>query len=354
MVDINLLGDDDSSEDREREESYAKTVNLEEPTRGGETGTSSFGRETVGASFQRETVGSSFSRKSPENYGEGSSSRTKAYLIVLGLILAALTAVFFMIPRGGNKTQITPMQTMPEDDPLAMTESAIVDSAAEMAMAQPPVPSAEEALAQLSPREQELVASTRTGMWAVISLVRSFASPNQFTLITYHGDRNNRFLVEFLSSSSEATGSLTSAIQANVSPSDLKTVSESEQPSSGGAMRKVLVAGAMDERAGLAGFQGTLNRMSSDQFSAWVRDLAQQQGLSIKNQRAGQSDGGMGVPMQVHLAGSNAGIQAFMQEFMNANPNVAITKIILCPSDHKTFSDENLDLVMNFNLVEMF
>lgn len=347
MVDINLLGDDDNSEDRQREENYAKTVNLEEPTRATESGTSSFGRETVGASFQRDTVGSSFSRKSPENYGEGSSSRTKAYLIVLGLILAALTAVFFMIPRGGNKTQIAPMQTAPEEDPLAMTD---IDSAAEVNV--PPAPSGEEAIAQLSPREQEVIASTRTGMWAVMSLVRSFASPNQFTLITYHGDGNNRFLVEFLSPSSEVTSSLTSAMQANVSPSDLKTVSESEQPSTGGAMRKILVAGAMDARAGLAGFQGTLNRLGREQFSTWLRDLAQQQGLSIKNQRAGQASGA-GVPMQIHVAGANAGVQAFMQEFMNANPNVTITKIILCPSDHKTFSDENLDLVMNFNLVEM-
>lgn len=352
MVDINLLGDDDNSEDRQREENYAKTVNLEEPTRATESGTSSFGRETVGASFQRDTVGSSFSRKSPENYGEGSSSRTKAYLIVLGLILAALTAVFFMIPRGGNKTQqIPPMQTLPEEDPLAMGEATGIDSAAEMNVP-PPAPSGEEALAQLSPREQEVIASTRTGMWAVMSLVRSFAAPNQFTLITYHGDSNNRFLVEFLSPSSDVTSSLTSAMQANVSPSDLKTVSESEQPSTGGAMRKVLVAGAMDARAGLAGFQGTLNRLGSEQFSTWLRDLAQQQGLSIKNQRAGQASGA-GVPMQIHVAGSNAGVQAFMQEFMNANPNVSITKIILCPSDHKTFSDENLDLVMNFNLVEM-
>ncbi|MCK6559898.1 hypothetical protein HUU39_18665 [candidate division KSB1 bacterium] len=353
MVDINLLGDDDASEDRQSEENYAKTVNLDEPSKANEAGTTSFGRETAGTSFQRDTIGSSFARKSLETQSEG-SSRTKAYLIVLGLILAALTAVFFMIPRGERKatTQMPPIQTQP-DEPLAGGETTGLDSAAGMTTT-PPEPTGLEAFETLAPREREVVASTRTGMWAVMSLVRSFAAPNNFTLITYHGDRNNRFLVEFLSSSSDATSTLTSAIQANVSPSDLKTVSESEQPSSGGALRKVLVAGTMDDRAGLAGFRGTLNRMSGEQVTAWLRELAQRQGLSIKSMRTGQAEAaGAGTPMQIHLAGANAGIQGFLQEFTDANPNLTIAKIILCPVDHKTFSDENLDLVMNFNLVEM-
>ncbi len=352
MVDINLLGDDDASEDRQGEESYAKTVNLDEPSKANEAGMASFGRETAGASFQRDTLGSSFARKSLETQSEG-SSRTKAYLIVLGLILAALTAVFFMIPRNQKTTTPRPpIQTLP-DEPLAGGETTGFDSAAGMTTS-PPEPTGLEAFEMLAPREREVVASTRTGMWAVMSLVRSFAAPNNFTLITYHGDRNNRFLVEFLSSSPDATSTLTSAIQANVSPSDLKTVSESEQPSSGGALRKVLLAGTMDDRAGLAGFRGTLNRMSGEQVTAWLRELAQRQGLSIKSMRTGQAEAaGAGTPMQIHLAGANAGIQGFLQEFTDANPNLTVAKIILCPVDHKTFSDENLDLVMNLNLVEM-
>ncbi|MDZ7266329.1 MAG: hypothetical protein ONB48_04370 [candidate division KSB1 bacterium] len=351
MVDINLLGDDDASEDRQNEENYAKTVNLDEPSKANDVGTTPFGRETAGASFQRDTIGASFARKSLETQSEG-SSRTKAYLIVLGLILAALTAVFFMIPRSERKTttQLPPMQTQPEEPPATQANTG-VDS---MAGTTPPEPTGVEAFEMLAPREREVVASTRTGMWAVLSLLRSFSAPNNFTLITYHGDRNNRFLVEFLSTSADATGSLTSTIQANVSPSDLKTVSESEQPSSSGTLRKVLVAGTMDDRAGLAGFRGTLNRMSNEQLSTWLRELAQRQGLSIKSLRTGQAEAaGAGTPMQIHLAGPNAGIQGFLQEFTDANPNITIAKIILCPVDHRTFSDENLDLVLNFNLVEM-
>jgi len=371
MVDINLMGEDDSSEDRQREESFAKTVNLDEPdTTADEGSTSSFSREPMATSFSRESMGSSFAKKPPELYGEG-SSRTKAYLIVVGIILAALTAVYFLIPKSpkqpasttlSGQTEVQPLEgDLGEDlgEPELAAETNLPPAETQTQpsdLGEEPASTAPMNLAtNLSPFERDLVASTRLGAQTVNALANSFSAPNDFTLITYHG--NNRFFVEFLSSSSDVTATLTDEIQRNVSPVELKTVSQSSLNLGGRTLNKVLVAGTMDAQAGLAGITGSISRMNIAEFSDWIKGLGDSYGLVLKRYETGTrsaSDDTDSVPVQVHFSGSHSGIEQFLSAFADANPSASISKIIVSPSNRRTLSTDQLDLVMHFGFVELF
>jgi hypothetical protein len=186
--------------------------------------------------------------------------------------------------------------------------------------------------AALSPLERDLISSTWLSTQTVNALTNTFPAANGFTLITYYG--NNSFLVEFLSPSAATTSELTGAIQRNVSPMQLKSVSESNVSTEGGMRSTVVLSGKMDAQAGMAGLRGGLTRMGSTQFAEWLKQQGQGSGLALKRFSVGTSPGGddlSRIPMQIQFSG----------------------KIIVSPSDRRTLNPEMLDLVMHLGYVEM-
>ncbi len=391
MVDINLMGEDDNSEDRQRETSFAKTVSLDDPILKNDEPPAY--KETGAKTFQKQPPSSpKFARKPADLYGD-SSSRTKAYLIVLGLILAALTAVFFLIPRGPKKSsplvqnqepvtieseETTELPVEPATDPSATqpgTESATgaatpsgTDPAGEqsslpgnLATNQPPAtttapPAATSAntASALSPLERDLISSTWLSTQTVSALTNSFSAANGFTLITYYG--NNSFLVEFLSPSAATTSELTGVIQRNVSPMQLKPVSESSVATGGGMRNTAVVSGKMDAQAGMTGVRGGLNRMAVAQFTDWMKQQGQASGLALKRFTIGESASGEEagrVPMQIQFSGAKANVLSFLNTLGSGNFSASISKIIVSPSDRRTLNSDMLDLVLHISYVEM-
>ncbi len=364
MVDINLLGEEENSEDSQREESFAKTVSLDEPyKKAGDDDVSSFTKQEPmqSKSFTRETSAPSFSRRPTEAYSGGGdgSSRTKAYFIVLGLILMALTAVFFLFPRGSKKkgdlTVKPPVENIEEpasdftdttglsmpgetpgtsEQPITSTDPATTET---------PVTSTPDLSSTLSPLEKQQLSSTKLAVTTVRALANSLNGSNDFTLITYHG--NHRFFAEFRSASPQEASNVADMLRQRAGAVDAKTVSQSEMAASGGAMNKALVKGEMDPQAGGIILTGALNQMSASEFTEWLRQQGESHRLSVKrlSTGAGSSEG---VPIQIHLAGANGDVMAFLSELENANINVSVHKIIVSPSDRKSLSTDNLDLVM--------
>ncbi|MGH7492013.1 MAG: hypothetical protein ACREOO_06420 [bacterium] len=387
MVDINLMGEDENSEDRQREPSFAKTVSLDDTLLKDDP--PAF-KETGAKPFQKQPPAPKFARKPSELYGD-SSSRTKAYLIVLGLILAALTAVFFLIPRGPKKPPIIVQKDEPavlQPEPTETPEESLsvpsgteqpfatgeeTTSGAEtttpgqssveqpstqpgMAANQPPMTTATppSSAAAMSPLERDLISSTWLSTQTVNALTNSFSAANGFTLITYYG--NNSFLVEFLSPSAASTSELSGAIQRNVSPMQLKPVSESSVATEGGMRSTVVLSGKMDSQAGMAGLRGALNRMGANQFAEWIKQQGQTSGLALKRFSVGESTSGdnLGrIPMQVQFSGSRANVLSFLNTLGSSNFSVSVSKIIVSPSDRRTLSPDALDLVMHLGYVEM-
>lgn len=393
MVDINLMGEDENSEDRQRETSFAKTVSLDDPILKEDEPPAY--KETGAKTFPKQPPAPKFARKPADLYGD-SSSRTKAYLIVLGFILAALTAVFFLIPRSSKKapvivekepvateqeTTVAPAENVPEDPALeppattdAETATAPAPAETQTAAGQPAAQTRQEldpgmaanppatttapppasAISALSPLERDLISSTWLSTQTVNALANSFSAANGFTLITYYG--NNSFLVEFLSPSTATTSEQSSAIQRNVSPLQLKPVSESSVATEGGMRSTAVLSGKMDPQAGLAGVRGGLNRMGAGQFGEWIKQQGRSSGLALKRFSVGSSTSGdnLGrIPMQMQFSGSRANVMSFLNTLGSGNFSVAISKIIVSPSDRRTLNPEMLDLVLQLGYVEM-
>ncbi|MDZ7291283.1 MAG: hypothetical protein ONB44_18375 [candidate division KSB1 bacterium] len=361
MVDINLLGEEEKIEEQQPEESFAQTVNLDLGETVEEEKTAPFPREPLGATYPRETMPGSYSRK-PSMSAPPSSSRNKAYLLVAFLILAALVAVYLMIPRAGKKQLPVPVLTDTTETELpsaggefasgSQTEQPGTETPAtglgQPQPAQPEPTTAVEPMPSLSPVMRSMLASTRIGAYTVGALGQSFSGDNDFSLISFSGN-NNTFLVQFWASSAAAVSEITQAMQRNASPEELRTVSKE-----GGSLNNLLVLGRVSERAGLMGPQGQ-RYMSFNEFSNWFKKLGSEQGLRLKLFDIGQAyvgEGGTHTPVQANFSGDKASVFEFLKSLADTGPNITLSKIIVSPADRRSLSTARLDLVLLFDFVE--
>lgn len=365
MVDINLMGDEENREESQPEESLAQTVNLDLGEYAEEEKTETFPREPMPGAYPRESRGSAYPRSSPMSAPAAGSSRNMAYLLVGILILLALVAVYLMIPSGADKAQ-PEVGELAEIDTLGQTGTSIetpidttmmagggtpsetgnVDET--MPQPEPPVsiPENTESRPSTFPMASSTFASTRIGAYTVGALGQAFGG-SDFALISFSGN-NNSFLVQFPPSSAAAVTDITEAMKRNASPEDIRTVSKGNESSN------ALVLGRVSERAALMGPQGQ-QRMSYTAFSAWVKKLAADNGLSTKLFDASQayaSDGTTRTPVQANFSGERAGVFNFLKSLADAGPNIVTSKIIVSPSDRKSQSAAQLDVVLLFDFVE--
>ncbi len=381
MVDINLLGDEENREEPQPEESLAQTVNLDLGDIAEEEKIEAFPREPMAGAYTRETMGGAYTR-SPAMSAPSGASRNKAYLLVAALIVAALVAVYLMIPRGTNKSQqpnvgeVTGIDTAatsgmgtgsetPIDSTTLGTGTQLetgtsgTNVAATTPETTPPPTTAPEPSTSTTRNTEpppstftmapSMFASTRIGAYTVGALGEAFGDGNDFALISFSGN-NNGFLVQFPAASSTAVTDITEAMKRNASPEDIRTVSKGE----GNGSSNVLVLGRVGERAGMMGPQGQ-QRMSFTAFKTWLKKLGADHGLSLKLFDVGQaypSDGATRTPVQANFSGDKASVFAFLKSLADAGPNIVTSKIIVSPSDRRSQSSAKLDVVLLFDFVE--
>ena len=360
MVDINLMGEEENREGRQPDDSFAQTVNLDLGETADDEQAAPFVAEPQPSAYSREAMAGSagyansnsgayatrpLSMNTPK--AAAGSSRNMVYLLVAGLILAALVAVYIMIPKSkdkGDDLNLTTLPNLPDSlvtDNLTSTDST---GGANTPVEPEPAPST-------SPLDP-LFASTRIGASTVGALGRSFSGNNDFSLISYSGN-NNSFMVQFTSPSNEAAAEAAQAMQRSAAPQELRTVAN--QPAgNGNALNSVMVIGRVSERAALMG-GGSQPRLSFSEFSAWLKKLGSDNGLNSTLYEAGQpysGPGGSRTPVQANFSGSRAAALDFLNSLAEAGPNMAITKIILSSADRRALSSAQLDVVLLFDFIE--
>ena len=367
MVDINLMGDEEENrEERQPEESFAQTVNLDLGETSEEEKVDLFSREEQPVStYPRETAASAYNRP-PVMGANAGASRNKAYLLVAVLILFALAAVWIMIstgrkpqtniaenPNGSSLGGDTTVVEPEIDEPLA-TETPIdtgfAGTTTPETNVQPPTTTVEKTpmpgVRETAPLGMRgMFASTRIGGYTVSALGQAFNGGDGFSLISYSGN-NNSFMVQFSAPSSSAISAVTEAMRRNASPEELRTVS-----TDGSA---VLVLGRVSERAGEMGPAG-MQRMGFTEFSAWLKRLAADRGLGVKSFEASQaypSDGTTHTPVQANFSGDKTAVFQFLKDIADAGPNIAMTKIIVSPADRRLPSTSRVDVVLLFDFIE--
>jgi len=367
MVDINLMGEEEGREERQPEEGFAQTVNLDFGDTAEEEKPASFVNEPPPNSYSRETreaMGGGYSTRPLAMNANSGSSRTKAYLLVVVLVLAALVAVVLMIPKAGKQTATLSDITDAELAGAGFDSSATtdittpIDSSMAGAMTDPATIT-EPSTSDFAARDTEsmssmpigMFSSTKIGAYTVGALGQSFGGGNDFSLISYSGN-NNSFLVQFMSPSAEAISEATQAMQRNASPQELRTVSK--LPADGGAMNNVLVLGRVSERAAMMG-PAEQQRMGFTEFSTWLKKLGADRGLRLNLYDVGKAytgDGGTRTPVQANFSGDRASAFDFLKNLADTGPNISMSKIIVSPADHKSASSAKVNVVLLFDFVE--
>jgi len=352
MVDINLMGEEENREERQLDDSFAQTVNLDLGETADDEQAAPFVAEPQPSAYSREAMAGSagyatrpLSMNTPKSSPPRGSSRNMVYLLIAVLILAALVAVYIMIPKSKDKGDDTNLTTLPSDSLFAGNQTP-PDTANTGNLQPEPDPGL-----STSPLDP-LFASTRIGASTVGALGRSFGGDNDFSLISYSGN-NNSFMVQFTSPSNEAIAQAAQDMQSNAAPQELRTVSN--QPAgNGSALNSVMVIGRVSERAAMMG-GGSQSRMSLTELSAWLKKLGTESGLNSTLYETGQPYAGMGgtrTPVQANFSGSRAAALNFLSSLAAAGPNLAISKIILSSADRRSFSSAQLDVVLLFDFIE--
>jgi len=352
MVDINLMGEEENREERQPDDSFAQTVNLDLGETADDEQSAPFVAERQPPAYSREAMAGSAGYGNSNTYATrplsmntpkaaSGSSRTMVFLLVLALVLAALVAFYIMIPKSkdkGDDTNLTMLRNIPDSSLTGNLTPA--DSGNTQ-------PEPEPTTSPLDP----LFASTRIGASTVGALGRSFSGNNDFSLISYSGN-NNSFLVQFTSPSNEAIAEAAQAMQRSAAPQELRTVAN--QPAgNGSALNSVMVMGRVSERAAMMG--GSQSRMSFTEFSTWLKKLGADNGLSSTLYEAGQpysGPGGTRTPVQANFSGPRAAALDFLNSLAAAGPNMAISKIILSSADRRALSSAKLDVVLLFDFIE--
>jgi hypothetical protein len=368
MVDINLMGDEENREERQPDEGFTQTVNLDFGDTAEEEKPAPFVNEPPPSSYAREpreTVGGGYSTRPLAMNANAGSSRNKAYLLVAALIIAALVAVYLMIPKSSKQTatptDITNVDLTPDSsattDLLAPVDSGTAATTTEpantLASSEPPPPNVETRETEnMPPLASSMFSSTRIGAYTIGALGQSFSGDNDFSLLSYSGN-NNSFLVQFMSPSEAAIDEATQAMQRNASPQELRTVSK--LPADGGAISNVLVLGRVSERAAMMGPQGQ-QRMSFTEFSTWLKKLGADRGLRLNLYEVGKAyasdGGGTRTPVQANFSGDKASAFDFLKGLADAGPNISTSKIIVSPADYKSSSSAKVKVVLLFDFIE--
>jgi hypothetical protein len=117
-----------------------------------------------------------------------------------------------------------------------------------------------------------------------------------------------------------------------------------------------LVSGSVSEKAALFSFRGGLKRMNFTEFSVWLKKLASDNTLRVKQFEVGSArldDGSSHTPVRANFSGPKESVFNFLKNMADAGPAMAVSKIIVSPSDRKSLSSDHLDLVLHFDFVSL-
>lgn len=332
MVDINLLGSEESEEKNFESDKFSQTINLDNDL-GGSTG-----------------FHSDFSEM-PQK------SNNSRLLILLAVLAVVVVAVIWALLPGDESidAELTPMTSL--SDP-GMTSSQSMDNAqlsnsgdlttntggTDIEPLRPVEPV--HTFESLSPLHQQMLSSTRLGCFAVAAISESVTGSTVFTLIRYSG---TSFLAQFITGSSGETTDLLANLQRQLSADNLKKESEETVSSLSRGGKRVIISGALSVDTAPVDLNSKVQEMSSADFENWINQSAAANSLQKSNfskARPVSEDGYNISRIQLNLKGSHSAALSFLEELNQAAPSVVVDKFLLINEDASAQSSNSVNLVL--------
>lgn len=340
MVDINLIGDDQTQfegEDNEKEyqqESYESELN--EPTPSG---------YMPGGTIDDSDYTKMMSR--------GGSKKLIYILAACSVILLAVVAWFIFQPGRGAKTyseqSVTTLSETETEPPPSTSTSA--DTSSDFTFETEPeivtsVP--------LAPALREKIVKSSRGINTVSDIVNTIPANVNFTMISYN---DGIFLLEFLAGADSEIEQANSQLQQNLYSANVNVLSKDNRNIQNRRFRQALVKGNVDMSQSanqLGNLQEPIYLNAAD-LQNQISMICQQSGLTMRQFDIGveKSDGEfMILPIKFKAVGQKANILTFLSQLLNANLNISFSKINLIASE-VNLNDSNVTLVLNINSYRM-
>ena len=336
MVDINLIGDDQTQfegEDNEKEFQESYESDLNEPT------PSSF---LPGGNINDSDYTKMVNR--------GGSKKLIYVLGAFSVILLAVVVWFIIQPGKGAKSTVEqqPISTFPETDNSTMT--GFEDTTSGMNFnTEPNIPP----VTTLAPVLRDRILKSHRGISTVSDILNTIPSNINFTLISYN---DGKFLLEFLSGGDANINQVSSQLQQNLYAADVTVLSKDNRTIQNRRFRQALINGSVDinRGSGEANLQEP-NYLSATELQNQISAICQQAGLTIKLFEASmeKADGEfMVVPIKFKAEGQKGSIVNFLRQLQNANLNISFAKILLI-ADETNLTNPNVTLLLNITSYRM-
>lgn len=329
MVDINLIGDDQTQfegeeSEKEFQESYESDLN--EPTPSSFMGSSHIDDADYTRMISR-----------------GSSKKLVYILAACSVILLAAVAWFIFQPGKSKKLSYEP-------PPTALTEPETT-TFEDTSNAYNPAPETNIIpTATLSPGLRDRVVKSHRGISTVSNILNTIPSNVNFTMISYS---DGEFLLEFLTGGDAEINTVSSQIQQTLASADVKLLSKENRTVQNRSFRQALVNGNVNisQGAEISNPQEPTFYGSND-LKNQVANICQQAGLTLKQFDAGRekSEGEfMILPIIFKATGQKSNVLSFLQQLSSANLNISFAKISLI-ADETELINPNITLLMNIGL----
>ncbi len=326
MVDINLIGDDQTQDDGDKgkqdfKNSFESEYNEPTPsTLDGRGGLDEM--EFPGMPRQRS-----------------SNKKTVYLLVVASVALLALVGYFFMKSGQGKK------------GPASVTESRIATDTTSF------VSGADRSMmgaAGLSPVLKDRIVNTQRGINTITQIVNTIPANVNCTMVSYS---DGTFLLEVLATGDPDINSLNSQLQRALAPAEVRLLSKDVRTVQRKQLRQALMSGdvKLAQDASSMGVAQPPAYLSSAELQTRLAQICQQAGLTVKQYSAGmeKTEGQFLIaPIQFRGQGPKSSVLAFFQQVLNQNLNVTFSKIVLIGSN-VDLTDQNITLVLNINLYRL-
>jgi len=327
MVDINLIGDDQTQyENEENEKDFQDTY-------------SSDANELTQNTYMRgETIDSSEYAKVIRR-GGSKAGVFVLFVVVVGLL--AVTAYILFKPtstKQQSQTESPEATQMPVDEGIDTTSLNVASQ----------METGSDLGSNISLALKENIIKSRQGFDVVNQVVNSIPSKISFTMITYN---DGNVLFELLADTESEISDIEAVLRQKVYSANIRILSHDLRYIKGKQYYQALLNGKVD----VSSVSGVIQRpqfLTSDELYQRLKVFCEDNGLRIKQFDTGteRNQGDLNVlPITFRAFGIKAGIMNLMQQILAENINVSFVKISLIANE-ADLQRPYLTLVLNLTL----
>ncbi|MDW7680246.1 MAG: hypothetical protein SCK70_06755 [bacterium] len=329
MVDINLIGDDQTQFNDEEDEKDFQDA---------------YGSDSNDFSKRSYIKGSSIDNTDYTKVMRRSGSKTGVIILFI-IVIALLASTAYILFKPGktvDQIQITPTVTEAENFEDALDEAVTEETASD---AEPILESS------VSPVLRQRIIQSRQGIKTIGQVINTIPSGINFTLISY---QDGNVLFELLANNKPDIDRLDASLKQNVYLSNLNVLSTDVRQIKGRQYHQALVRGNVNLerfRESVTGVRSP-QTVGSDALRNRLGVICKENNLSIKQFDSGteKTENQLRVtPITIRVYGLKTGLMNFLQRMQTENMNVSFNKITLIANEAEP-SSPYYTLVLNCTL----